>query len=549
MQNARKNEGRSALLAATLSLLALPAFAQSPATARGRVVDANSREPLAGVSVELRPGMEMATRWLIQNGPTPLPSFTATTDEAGEFAIPGLQEGRYVVFAELDGYGLRAGPDREIRVAGANAPSYVLEMIRAAAVGGVVEDPDRQGAGGATVQLLQITGLTGARELTSAGSARTGVDGSFEIGGVPEGTYYLMATAARRASAAEAKAGARPAPAGYADTFYLSAAELEDSVPVQVFGGTSASGLRLTMREGKLFDVQGSVSGLPADGARARVTFRRVDRGDPGMLLITPGVVPLQAELDGAGSFRVTGVPEGTYRIRVEGWPGSITQTVDRELDDVALNIPPILRVTGQITGAESAVDALLGRPGAGGSLRGEEPGITSLRVSATGAFELARLTAGTYRISFVPRDGQVVESVKVGERQFPGGRFTLSAAEHVVVELSSTGATIKGRVMGFDDKKTPGAFATLIATPGDRMDGTTLRLIRLDPQGAFVAGGLEPGRYRVCGWTGDRVRATEIQTAPEWRQMLDRTCELVDVKSKATEEIQVDLVPVASLH
>lgn len=90
-------------------------------TARGRVLDAATNEPLAGVGIQMRPATasDAGGAWLASRG--------ASTDAAGTFVIGDLGEGAYVITASRDGYG---NATRDVTVGSTPLEGLELKLMK-----------------------------------------------------------------------------------------------------------------------------------------------------------------------------------------------------------------------------------------------------------------------------------------------------------------------------------------------------------------------------------------------------------------------------------
>ena len=172
----------AAFVAAALTVAA--AAAQHPIPhLTGRVIDGQTGAPLAGATVRLSGGRE----------------YTATTDAEGRYRSDALLPGVYFVTARRDGY-LPSTPQSptgvplRLRVRDGGSPvvqqDWMLEP--AARIRGRLRDAyDNPLAGITIVAAPRVPGAEGWPRFERQGSAETGPDGRFEIGGLRRGPYVL----------------------------------------------------------------------------------------------------------------------------------------------------------------------------------------------------------------------------------------------------------------------------------------------------------------------------------------------------------------------
>ncbi len=246
----------------------------------GTATDGQTGLPLAGVMVEARQFDDWHGEWM--------PVGSTTTDAAGDYSLGGLAGAdTQVVF-------LGGGVERAtVTVEGvAVVEGTVVTGIDAtlgpdAAVLGTVTDPD-----GTPVEGVRVIARPEDSSWMEAASAVTAADGTYRIGGLPDGSYRI-----------EFQYGA-------VRTWY-GAASFWDATVVAPTAAAPVSGVDVQ------FDRGGSVSG--------RVTTPE-GIGVPGM---TVELRPAEDEwttlasvaTDASGHFQVNGVAVGDYKVRVDGGP------------------------------------------------------------------------------------------------------------------------------------------------------------------------------------------------------------------------------------
>src|SRR5436305_4459373 len=182
-----------------LIVLAVACSAQTqdkPAVA-GRVVSTVTGAPLKKASVWLEPFS--STRG-VNGGPSvALPA--TTTDAEGRFTLDDFEPGSYFLLAQrvgyLDqGYGAAepqvVGPPLEL-TAGQALRDVVFKLTPQSLLYGKVVDDDGDAVPNARVQVLRTSYAGGRRHLLEAGAADSQDDGSFVIGNLTPGRYYLGA--------------------------------------------------------------------------------------------------------------------------------------------------------------------------------------------------------------------------------------------------------------------------------------------------------------------------------------------------------------------
>lgn len=157
-----------------------------PAAITGRVIDAVTREGVAGARGQLQD----IDAWR-DGGSTP---HSFTSDENGYFSLNALPASSYTLTVNAQGYAEYGGWEKgRVNLSGGGEKDLgEIPMLRSASVIGRVVDEGGNPLNGAEVQLVRNQ-QWGA---WPASSALAGEDGRFELTEVEPGTYTLKATAA-----------------------------------------------------------------------------------------------------------------------------------------------------------------------------------------------------------------------------------------------------------------------------------------------------------------------------------------------------------------
>ena len=156
----------------------------------GTVVTAVTGAPLNRATVTVWP-----------NRPGPKPSFTSSTDETGRFVIGNLDAGTYSLRAERIGYiGENYGAHSNGRIgtpldlaAGRTMKDLTIQLSPEAMIYGRVLDDHGEPVPRIPVMVARRGFERGAGRLVSIDSGMSQADGSFVLGGLTAGTYYVCA--------------------------------------------------------------------------------------------------------------------------------------------------------------------------------------------------------------------------------------------------------------------------------------------------------------------------------------------------------------------
>jgi hypothetical protein len=282
------------------ALAAGAAAAQPPATTRvvGRVLDAKTKEPLAGATVAFHPITPAA-----QPG---LSRLDVRTDDKGVFGVDALP-GRYQVIVNQPGFvGSNLGTsllNRSIRGAMVNLGD--IRLARAGAIEGRVFDPNGSPMPRVVISIVP-PGLNIRRGdevgIPVGSSEQTNDLGVFHVGGVPTGRYYVVAMPTPRPQFnPQAMVNAT-----FVNTYYPGSHSSSAARLVEVVAGNTTKGIEFRLVELPTVMVSGVVvntkPGWPVPGAR--VTF--LLQGDRLARSVT---TTTQAD----GTFTVA-LPDGEYR-------------------------------------------------------------------------------------------------------------------------------------------------------------------------------------------------------------------------------------------
>ena len=403
----------------------------------------------------------------------------------GSFRIPGLAAGKFVLLARHPEHGL--GRQEIVVAEGREVPVKIRLTDRGASVAGVVKRRDGAPVGGASVA---VTGQGGA---TFYGSATTGPDGHFLIGGLPAGRYTVWARP-RGGPSNISTSQERPD----LKILVLAAGERRTVDLIAAVGDKTIRG-RVVFADGK-----------PASGATVVANSEEGDRSwkpDAIMLGNAATVAP-------DGHFVMEGLDDGLYRLWASrpGFPDTEVKEVIAGRADLVIRLrapavvagtvvtkagEPVAVYTITITGAPVA-----GENSARSSRRLEQGTLPPVRIQdPSGAFVLEGLDAGDYELKVSSLERGVASqrvSLGMGERK-AGVKVMLEPSARMTGRVAAlegggpiAGATIRGRVGGR-------AFST-----SSRVDGS-FELPDLPPTDRF--------------WIDVRVLGAE-NLVPEYREL-----------------------------
>jgi hypothetical protein len=532
----------------------------------GRVAD-SSGAPIFGTQVSAR-RIDAGAR-----GASPA-TFSAQTDDLGEYRIFGLPAGRYSVSSGQSGIlrnsqalpntvvltlqpqspsrtlEVRAGDDHSdvnfdvyvvpekpgtVTLAAAAAEVEALRTIFGpagnASVTGTIVDDFGEPFQGADVQLLTVQYRSGQRVAVRTGSAialglgRTSDDrGRYRMGGLQPGTYLVVASTGAAASAPDSGRAANLLP-----VYHPGTPSVDGALPVQVDDGRDTIGIDVTLTMSRGARVSGIAideSGSAQGGSVRIVASRRSNaiafqREMKEMQLSWPG-----------GRFDLENVPPGEYVVQVVGEAGFtsparfgaayVTVADGDDPPPVTITATPGATLEGRIVLegepnsriAEVSIEPLPADLDLGPA---RSPGFGA---SSDGTFSRKRLHGPTrFALAKAP-EGWYLKSFAIGGVDATDAPFDFGSSgatfEGAEIVVSRAGASVSGTVVG--DVGKPSSAASVVVfpvDPGRWFDGSRhVKYARAQGDGSYRIRGLPPGTYLIAAEDG----ADSVLAAGGWQ-------------------------------
>ncbi len=377
--------------------LLTPCLAQK-ASVEGRVIN-QAGEPLKNARVRLI---------LPRAGSTAAES---VSDADGNFVLQNVAPGSYTLVAEHTGY-LQSHPDLTLEP-GQKVTGFAVKMTPAALVAGRVLDQN-----GDPVPTARVSILAEDEEGYPTSSTKARADGSFVIGDLAAGRYYLRVEDEPRPSGnGREVSGPKEA---FVPTYYPSAIELSKAILVPIETGAEVRDLEIRFQKARVFRIRGTMVDASSGAAMGNASIL-MKRDDPA--------ASVTSALSGPdGAFEFSGVFPGKYamllnrptgRRAVNGdLVGRLIVTVGNEdLDGVVFRVGPGLEISGRATmeGDGPIEGAGLQLDFAEADFNGHS---ADQRSQKDGTFVLRRLEPAKYRVRMfgVPA-GFAVKSIHWGNQ------------------------------------------------------------------------------------------------------------------------------------
>ena len=471
--------------------------APSTASIRGRVVAADSGQPLRRAQVSLSGSENRVNR-------------STATDAEGRYEFTEVPAGRYTVSSNKAGYlGLSYGQTRPqqakpLEIAdGQRVDRLDFALPRGGVITGRIVDEYGDPMPDANVAIMRFQTTNGVRRLVSVGRSGTSNDiGEFRIFGIEPAQYYLSATA--RFTTLPPELEDRP---GYAPTYFPGTPDAAAAQQLTVGAGRTIENVIIPLVPARLARITGTAmtaSGRPMTGA-VRLQTRAFPGGPSPGGAVRPD-----------GTFTINDVPPGDYQLLTEangpaadgGFATADITVAGENVTDVHLIGAALIMATGRVV-----VDPAIAQ-----SLR-----LTTIQVAATPAEMVNGVSFGPGNPpSYLKEDFTFEVKARPGRfRLFAFGLppgWTLRAVRYrgvdvtdsgiefkpqtdlgnIEIELTSRTTTVSGLVN--DDHGKPAMEYTVLVFAQDRekwaYGARYSRTARPDQDGRFKIIGLPPGDY-----------------------------------------------------
>ncbi|TAK11432.1 MAG: carboxypeptidase regulatory-like domain-containing protein [Acidobacteria bacterium] len=525
------------------------------------------------------------------------------TDDAGLFSFTDLPVGTYTLVATratyvpsaygAKRYGRGSGVPISI-AAGQVVKDVTLKMIKGGVITGTLRDPAGRPAANAEVILLTSRTDSGRRKMAAiAQGSQTNARGEYRIFGLAPGDYVLRAqppsrmgqpelrptTAAELEWARKRAAGSTTEPppstgrpVAYAASYYPGTGDITTASPVTVGPGEERAGIDFAFQLIPTATISGRVSTPDGQVPKNTSASLQVQSTSAGSFIDTLIGVASTGGFGGGvrvgqdGTFSVSGVAPGRYRLTLRGAPATAAARPGADMAGLAMSMPGMAAVVGStlwavedlsINGQDvTALDIRL-QPGLlmSGTVafEGEDPqappdasraslmlnsadresssaldllmsmmaGSTPGRTLKDRTFTIDGVAPGRYRliasppgvvnpfgaVSMVSPDGWVLKSVMWKGRDIADGAFDIQQGDElsgVVVTFSKAVTEISGRLLDASGRPTSGLPIVVFSTrPADWAAGSR-RVVSAKPasDGSYRIRGLPAGDYYLCALT-----------------------------------------------
>jgi hypothetical protein len=523
-------QGAAAPTAAQVPRDTRPAASTGSGIIRGRIVSADTGEPLRHARVELAAPEMRNTR-------------AVPSDLEGRFEFQHLPAGRFTVWASKNGYvtlsygqhrSFQAG--RRIELAAGQAfDQATIALPRGAVIAGRVVNDLGEPVSGIRIGAYRLRYRDGRRDVAPAGrNGETDDLGQYRVSALPPGTYFVGSFGAMAAAGAVIEEGVTLAP-----TYYPATTNIAEGKPVTVRQAQEVGSIDITMVAGRAASVTGTVldsRGRPA--AALMVTVR--PGGDSLLALLNRTLGTSQPN----GLFAVPNLMPGEYMLHalVRTPDSKDAESADApltmggsDIEGMTITAVPNGRITGRII-----FDGDAKPPFPPGNLRVSAVapfglGDSSALVGAGWEFAIGNIEPGKMSLSVdaLPA-GWAVKRVVANGRDVTESSIDFapgSSPMTVEITLTDKPTTLSG-VVSRDAKTGTSEDYTVVVFGDDptqwREGSKRILVARPDQNGTYKVTGLPPGRYRaiaveylddgeqwnpeLLGWARSRAARVELE-------------------------------------
>ncbi|WP_427004430.1 beta strand repeat-containing protein [Pseudarthrobacter sp. H2] len=381
--------------------------------------------------------------------------------------------------------------------AGQDLAGINAALVKGATISGKVMAPAGVGLSGAYV------GASSAATNGQIGQSSVAPDGSYNIVGLPAGSYKLQFSGSND---------------GALGQWYQNAASFDTATAVTVTAGQDLAGINASLVKGAT--ISGKVT------APAGVTVSNVRVSTWSASSMTP--VGQSASVAPDGSYKILGLPAGSYRLQFSGWDTgaveqwhqdalspyqatAVTVTAGQDLTGVNASLTKGATISGKVAAPAGVSLSNVSVSASPAASQGQPSQYSS--VAPDGSYKITGLSAGSYKLLFRGGGSGAVDQWYKG-----GGSFDTATAVTVAAgqDLSGIdaalvkGATISGKVsapIGVELRKTIMRGITVAATEVRvyPAGSSTTQVARADvgADGNYQVIGLPAGSYKffISGW------------------------------------------------
>jgi Carboxypeptidase regulatory-like domain len=501
-----------------------------------------------------------------QNQNTTPTNYTASSDNEGKFLFEEVTAGTYILSAQRTGYinqtyGAKSPGSgmTPLKLDGGQVmKDLVFKLVPQGMIFGRVVDDDGDPLPNFTVQTSRWGYVNGKKQMQMMGNTNSQADGSFVIGNLRSGRYYLSADSRNNNfTYGVDRPGSRKPEESYLKTYFPNVLDAASAALVDVAEGAEVRGVEIHVRRGRVYEVRGRIDSGPSGPKYASLML--IPKGGAGNYLdrrqaqvqgkdgefqfksVTPGAYILQSQFAQAESKD----PTGEYTKSTPLVARLEVTVADQNIENLVVPLTPGPEIKGvfktegtdpapQSAAAQKAPPSIQFRP----TDDPMSPGVAYANANDDGTFRMQGVTPSVVRVTvYGLPETTYVKSITFGGQDVNGKDLDLTSGSggSMEVVISPNGAKVTGTVRDADGKPVPSAIVQICAKSGE-----LAKSANTDQNGAFDVKGLAPGEYKTFAWED---RGDGIITDPDLRKAFESKATVVKLSEKSRENIEPLLI------
>lgn len=404
-----------------------------------------------------------------------------------------------------------------------------------------------------TVQTSRWIFINGKKQLQTMGNTSSQADGTFIIGNLRAGRYYLSADNRNNNFIFGVdRPGNKKPEESYLKTYFPNVLDAASAALVDVAEGAEVRGIEIHVRRGRVYEIRGRIeSGLsgpkfaslmliPKGASSGSFDRRQVQvqgKDDEFQFKnVMPGAYVLQSQFAQAETRDPTGeFTKSTPLVaRLE------VAVADQNIENLIVPLTPGPEIKGvfKTEGADPAPQTTAAKANPSVQFRGVDDPISSsasyAQAKDDGTFRMQGVTPTVVRASVngLP-ENTYVKSIVFGGQDVKGKDLDLTSGSGGTLEIviSPNGAEVTGVVRDADGKAVPSAIVQICDKNGE-----VAKSANTDQNGTFDLKGLAPGEYKTFAWED---RGDGVITDPDFRKAFESKATVVKLSEKSRENIE----------
>jgi protocatechuate 3,4-dioxygenase beta subunit len=501
-----------------------------------------------------------------QNQSTTPTNYTASSDNEGKFLFEEVTAGTYILSAQRTGYinqtyGVKSPGSgmTPLKLDGGQVmKDLVFKLVPQGMIFGRVVDDDGDPLPNFTVQTSRWGYVNGKKQMQMMGNSSSQADGTFVIGGLRSGRYYLSADSRNNNfTFGVDRPGSRKPEESYLKTYFPNVLDAASAALVDVAEGAEVRGVEIHVRRGRVYEVRGRIDSGPSGPKYASLML--IPKGGAGSNFLERR----QAQVQGKdGEFQFKNVTPGTYVLQsqfaqseTKDPTGEFTKSTplvarlevtvaDQNIENLIVPLTPGPEIKGvfKTEGADPAPQTTA--PKAPPSIQFRitddpmSPGAAYAQANDDGTFRMQGVTPSVVRVTvYGLPETTYVKAINFGGQDVNGKDLDLTSGSggSIEVVVSPNGAEVTGTVRDADGKPVPSAIVQICDKSGE-----LAKSANTDQNGAFDVKGLAPGEYKTFAWED---RGDGIITDPDLRKVFASKATVVKLSEKSRENVEPLLI------